>query len=185
MAKLKQSIINLGVALNGEKPSGHYVTEILKSVLSDYTNEDIEGKSLSDILSNAAQVIFDGKLVVEPEAGTTNVLGKLTSALQSDVAINNGVITGTLAYVTGYTGFSGKVAEQSGNYLVLKANSVEGAVITAELIGGDLKHPVTLDEDKNIVFRIKNNNQKIEFKTTKDGVTSVKQFTLNLTLNAE
>lgn len=185
MAKLKQSIIKLGVAINGETPSGHYVSEILKSSLSTFANAEVKGKTLPEILSNAAQVIFDNKLTVEPEAGTTNVLGKQTSALQSDVAINDGVISGTLAYVTGYTGFSSKVSEQSGNYLVLKADSVDGATITAELIGGDLKKPVTLDSDKNIVFRIKNNNQKIEFKATKDGVTSVKQFTLNLTLNAE
>lgn len=183
MAKLKQSIIKLGVAINGETPSGHYVSEILKSSLSTFANAEVKGKTLPEIISNAAQIIFDEKFVVEAEKGTTNVLGKLTSDLQSDVAINEGVITGTLAYVTGYTGFSSKVSEQSGNYLVLKADSVEGATITALLIGGDMKKPVTLDEDKNIVFRIKNNNQKIKFTTTKDGVTSTKEFTLNLTLN--
>lgn len=85
------------------------------------------------------------------------MLGKSVGDLQSDVTISEGVISGTLNYVTGYTDFSGDVSEQSGNYLVLKCTSEKTSdVITVELIGGTVGHPVTLDADRNIVIRITN-----------------------------
>ena len=73
------------------------------------------------------------------------------------MTIADGVISGTLNYVTGYTDFSGDVAQQSGNYLALKCTTEDpGDKITVELIGGSTGHPVTLDADRNIVIRITN-----------------------------
>lgn len=88
-------------------------------------------------------------------------------------------ISGALKYVTGYTGFSGDEAEQSGNYLALKCDAGEGATITVELVGGNLGHPVTLDEDKNIVLKIGDNTrQSVKVVATKDGQTVEKVFSL-------
>lgn len=85
------------------------------------------------------------------------MLGKSVGDLQSNVTITNDVISGTLNYVTGYTGFSGDTEEQSGNYLALKCTTEDsGDKITVELIGGSTGHPVTLGADRNIVLRIAN-----------------------------
>ena len=79
-----------------------------------------------------------------------------------------------------YTGFSGDPELQSGHYLVLKAETPsEDDVITVELIGGTVGHPVTLDEDRNIVLRITNpTTQSIEVVATDGENTTTKRFTL-------
>lgn len=79
-------------------------------------------------------------------------------------------ITGKLKYVTGYTGFSSDVAEQSGNYLVLHFDTVaEDTTITVELIGG-VHGPTTLDPDGICIFRVTNPlNQTIAVTATKSG----------------
>lgn len=95
------------------------------------------------------------------EAGS--LLGKMASDLQTGVTISGDVISGQLKYVTGYTGFSSNPAEQEGNYLALKVGGVEASdVVTVELLGGTLGHPVTLDSDRNIVLKIANTNQKVK-----------------------
>lgn len=102
-----------------------------------------------------------------------SLLGKELSDLQSGVSVAGDGIIGTLKYVTGYTGFSGDPAEQSGNYLALHIDSaVEGATITVEVIGGD-HGPATLDEDRTCIFRIKNNYQKIKITAAKAGTPTV------------
>lgn len=81
--------------------------------------------------------------------------------------------------MTGYTGFSGDPAEQSGHYLVLHIDTdVEGATIQVEVIGGD-HGPVTLDSDRTIIVRIKNKSEKIKITTSKEGYpTTSKTYTL-------
>lgn len=108
-------------------------------------------------------------LTVTAYSGNEDLLGKTVDDLQTGVAVSDNAVSGTLKYVTDYTGFSGDVAEQSGNYLVLQAESENaGAVITAEVIGGD-HGPVTLDEDGILIVRIKNTSQKVKFTVTADG----------------
>lgn len=85
---------------------------------------------------------------------TDDLLGKSASDLQEDVEIEGNAITGTLKAVTGYTGFSGDEAEQSGHYLALHFASDDAETITVELIGGTVGHPVTLGDDGLIVIRI-------------------------------
>lgn len=81
--------------------------------------------------------------------------------------------------MTGYTGFSGNEAEQSGNYLALKMDSDESATITVELIGGTVGHPITLDEDRNIVIRITNpRTQSLEVVATVDNESVTKRYSL-------
>ena len=94
--------------------------------------------------------------IVSPETDSFGSLfGKLASDLQANVAISGNVISGQLKYVSGYTGFSSKPAEQEGNYLALKVEGVKASdVVTVELIGGTVGHPITLDSDRNIVLKI-------------------------------
>lgn len=99
-------------------------------------------------------------LSVEPEGGEVSLFGKTADDLQSGITISGNEISGTLKYVTGYTGFSSVPAEQSGNYLALKFDSEpEDAEITVELLGGT-KGPVTLDEDRIHVLRIANKDSQ-------------------------
>lgn len=114
-------------------------------------------------------------------------MGKSGSDLQENISITDGVVSGTLKYVTGYTGFSGLEAEQSGNYIAIKVTtSLVGGTTTVELINGTLGHPVELDADMNIVLRIADPiTQSIEVVTTNDGSSKTETFTLTgLTLES-
>ncbi len=121
-------------------------------------------------------------LAIEPEDDETDVLGEYVSDLQSDIVIGDGLITGTLNSVTGYTGFSGDPAEQEGNYLAMRVDTDEATdVITVELVGGSVGHPVTLDSDRTIVIRITDPvHQKIRVVVTNAGGTDSKTFTYKL-----
>lgn len=124
---------------------------------------------------------------VEAVADDVDLLGKTAGDLQENVEVNSNAITGTLKYVTGYTGFSGNVSEQSGNYLALKVTALAGAVITVELVGGTVGHPVTLDEDGMIVIRITNlETQSITVVATSGTISETQSFSISgLTLTPE
>lgn len=97
-------------------------------------------------------------------AGET-AYGKTVSELQTGVSVGDSEITGTLHYVTGYTGFNGsEVSEQSGNFLALDFSADQWPdTLKVEVVGGT-KGPVTLtSEDHFCVFRIANKStQKIK-----------------------
>ena len=124
------------------------------------------------------------------EAQTANVLGKLVSELQSsDVTVGDSEITGTLHYVTGYTGFHGSdPLEQEGHFLALKINATTAEDVTTavELVGGT-KGPVTLDSDMNIVLHIQNKNtESVKVTVTKGDESETKTYGLSgLTLEPE
>lgn len=108
-----------------------------------------------------------------------SLLGKELTDLQSGVSIGQDSITGTLKYVTGYTGFSGDPAEQEGHYLALHIDTdTEADSITVQLIGG-AHGPVELDSDRTNIFRIKNKQQKIKIVAKKEGYPDVER-TYNL-----
>lgn len=119
-------------------------------------------------------------------AADTDLLGKVVSDLQSGIEVSeDNKITGTLKFVTGYTGFSGDASEQSGNYLAVHATAEEGAVIKAELIGG-LHGEVTLDEDGILIVRITSNLQALKFSATTSAGTQTTIYDLSgLTLEEE
>ena len=127
----------------------------------------------------ALELTYSAILDVEPEDSAAVLLGKAVSALQTGVIVHDKFIKGTLHYVTGYTGFSGLEEEQSGNYLALRFDVSDGATTTVQLIGGTVKDPVTLDQDKNCVFRITDKNkQKIKVVTTLGDDQITKIFSL-------
>lgn len=107
----------------------------------------------------------------------TDLLGKSVTDLQTGVVVGGGAIGGTLKYVTGYTGFSGDVSEQSGNYLALHAMSDDGAVIKAKLIGGTTEEK-PLDDDGLMIFRVTSTAQSIRITATKNGVSTVRTWAL-------
>lgn len=79
--------------------------------------------------------------------------------------------------MTDYTGFSGNVAEQSGNYIVFHAEvpNVDGATITAKVTKTS-----TLDADGIAVFRIADTTKKLTVTASKEGYESVtKEFSLS------
>lgn len=117
---------------------------------------------------------------MEPENGETDVLGKTVAELQSGVTISGSTISGTLNNIDGYTEFSGNVEEQSGHYLVLRADTGNASdTITVELIGGTVGHPVTLDSDRNIVLRIANTStQSVKVVATNGKRTVTNSYSL-------
>lgn len=119
-------------------------------------------------------------------SGETDLLGKSVTDLQEDITVSDDAITGTLKFATGYTGFSGDENLQSGNYIVLHAEADQGAVISAEVIGG-YSGPVMLDTDGILIARIESTSQSIRFVGMKAGkVTAVKTLSLSdVTLTPE
>lgn len=104
---------------------------------------------------------FDKILVTDIDiAADEDLLGKVISDLQENIEITDNEIKGTLKYVTGYTGFSSKVEEQSGNYLVIHNETNGDEPIFVEIIGGT-SGPTQLDSDGIIILRIANKEQKV------------------------
>ena len=93
------------------------------------------------------------------------------------MAFGSDSVTGTLKYVADYTGFSGNVAEQSGNYIVFHAEvpNVDGVTITAKITKTS-----TLDADGIAVFRVVDTTKKLTITASKEGYESVtKEFSLS------
>lgn len=103
-------------------------------------------------------------------AAATDLLGKTVSDIQSNVAIDEFGVSGTLKYITGWTAWSGDAEEQNGNYLALhfEVEDVNDATITVQLTKG--KHGVTtLDSDGICIFRITDPAQEIIVTASKTG----------------
>ena len=116
-------------------------------------------------------------LSVSPESSEANLFGKTVSELQTGIVVGDSEITGTLNYVTGYTGFDSNPEKQSGNYLALKIDATSGSTTTVEVVGGD-KGPVTLDSDMNIVLFIKSTTQSVKVVTSMGDESIEKTYAL-------
>ena len=84
---------------------------------------------------------------------SVDLFGKTVNDLQTGVTIGENSITGTLKYVTDYTGFSSDPAMQSGNYIVIHCEVNDATPITVEVVNG-VSGPVTLDDDGIAVLKI-------------------------------
>ena len=96
-------------------------------------------------------------------ADSVDLLGKKASDLQKGVFIVDGKVFGTLKYVTGYTGFSGRADEQEGYYLVLHYACEDADSIKV--------NGVTLDEDGLHILIIKKMGGKVKVEVSKDEET--------------
>ena len=129
------------------------------------------------VIESSASVYLD----VDPDDPTETRYGKTVSSLQSDVVVNDDSISGTLHYVTGYTGFSGDSALQSGHYLAIKLDVPNGATTTLQLLNnGGSGTPVDLGTDDYAVGYIRSKNAKIVITTTLAGVSVSKTYSLRL-----
>lgn len=110
------------------------------------------------------------------------------SDLQSGVAVNSTthVVSGTSAYVDGYTGFSENEDLQEGNFIALHFSAVSGATITAEIIG-DPTAAVVTETSGVYVFRVSDPSQYVRVTATKAEVgTDTEIYPLSgLTLTPE
>lgn len=113
-----------------------------------------------------------------PDDGETERYGMAVSDLQSDIAIADGAITGTLKYVTDYTGFSGDPELQSGNYLSLKIADEDAQSIEVSI--GD-RGPVEVKEDGFIVIRLTSEDLSDELVIT--DIDGVERETVTLDLS--
>lgn len=156
------------------------VPEGTKSITSNGTYD------VTQYASASVSVVPSLGVTISAVADDVDLLGKDAGDLQEDVEIANNAITGTLKYVTEYTGFSSNVEEQSGNYLAIKVEA-DADTITVELVGGTVGHPVTLDSDGMIVIRITNTTtQSITVVATKSNVSETYNLSLSgLTLTPE
>jgi hypothetical protein len=94
---------------------------------------------------------------------SVDLLGKKASDLQKGVFIVDGKVFGTLKYVTGYTGFSGRADEQEGYYLALHYACEDADSIKV--------NGVTLDEDGLHILIIKKMGGKVKVEVSKDEET--------------
>lgn len=119
-------------------------------------------------------------LTVEAPSNTDNVLGKLASDLQNNVILSGDNITGTLKYVSGFTGYSEDTALQEGNYLALKINAAPiDVVVTAELLGSS-EASKKIGADGVATFRITNTaSQSIKVTAIMGRETTIKTYGLS------
>lgn len=126
------------------------------------------------VIESSSSVVLD----VDPDDPTTSRYGKLVSALQSDVVVNDDSVFGTLHYTTGYTGFSGDESLQSGYYLALKFNTTYGATTTLQLLNNGGSGDVITTDDDYVVCYIRSKNAKLVIETTAAGVSISKTLSM-------
>lgn len=145
---------------------------------------------IPDIIAAIAGFIGIKETGVQPEKGSATLFGTKVSAMQSDVTVADGAITGTLKFIQG--GIAPGTLSGDGNFLALKfvdnnnADSIKvGLVPSASGMG-----LVELDSDMNGVFKISGEVEGVQqvFKvvTTVNGVAKTQIFDLSgLTLETE
>ena len=156
---------------------------VAKKKLRDFA-EELTGTrpTQKDMLGIVNELIKTSlTLKVIPYTGDEDLWGKKASDLQEDIAINDGVITGTSKYVENYDPQSNLT-----NFLVLQATSnIEGATITGQIIGG-LSPAQTLDADGIILFKLDpTKTQSIQFVVSTSKMSRTYDFELDLTFETE
>ena len=122
-------------------------------------------------------------IAVSPITGNDDLLGKKAADLQSNIVVNDNTMTisGTLKHVTGYTGFSSKVDEQSGNYIALNVDPASGfpETMTVEVKNGTAGPKNISASDHKVVLKIKDAaTQGIIIKATNKGAELTKEYKL-------
>ena len=119
---------------------------------------------------------------ISPENGSTVVLGKTVSDLQSDVSIGANVISGKLKYNEGWA--SGPLAGP-GYFLAIKVDNsdLEASSIKLGLVpSASGMDPVEIvgDPDMNAVFKVADKDlQHLTVITTKGGIENTVNYSLN------
>ena len=192
--ELSWEISTTPIKVPGSKPTAHLTINSTKVSASKLAKlEDILfGSETSDArLPLPAEIIEIMKdeadpaltITVAPITGDTDLLGKKAADLQSNIVINDNTMTisGTLKHVTGYTGFSSKADEQSGNYIALNVDPASGfpESMTVEVKNGTSGPSKLTEADHQVVLKIKDAvTQGIVFKATNKGAKVTKEYKL-------
>ena len=116
-------------------------------------------------------------LSVEADDAESTRYGKAVSDLQSAVEVEGNAISGTLKYVTGYTGYSSDPEDQEGNYLALAVTAAEGATVSASI--GEASVVITPDEYLVIRMTEERLEETLAFTATLNGRSVTKEFDLS------
>ena len=124
-------------------------------------------------------------LTVESADSSKSYWGTAVTAMQSDVVMADGEISGTLKYLD-----SGSLVDVwgAGNFVALNFASIDSdaAYVEVGLVPTQGAGFQRLDEDHDGVFKIKDNNQKLVVKQyTSDGLYLEQDYTFDFTLNEE
>ena len=146
------------MAEKGQEVNAEFPAETLRKQFDEIAEEDITMNMTNETflagVANSEEPTPVVTLNVDFNVSdSVDLFGKVASDLQSEVTLNDDTIEGTLKYVDDYAGFSSKVEEQSGNYLVLHVDTTSEEDVYVELVNG-VSGPVKLDEDRVIVLRI-------------------------------
>lgn len=123
---------------------------------------------------------------ITPSPASADLFGKTAPDLQLDdiAVINDEAITGTVKYVTGYTGYSGNTEWQEGNFLALHIKGTNVDKVEAKLDPSE--RPVATqwvtipDNEDDLVIRIVDPRiSKVLIRTTVDDVATTKEYTLS------
>ena len=109
-----------------------------------------------------------------------DLLGKTVNDLQKNIKFNGNKVTGTLKYVTGYTGYSGDVSEQSGNYLAIHAELFGIPSTVSPTITVSANITSTLDDDGLCIIRCGEDLEAFTVTASAEGYTT-KTITFDLT----
>ena len=199
--ELSWEISTTPIKVPGFKPTAHLTIDSTKVSAAKLAKlEDILfGSETSDArLPLPAEIIEIMKdeadpaltIAVSPITGDTDLLGKKAADLQSNIVVNDKTmnISGTLKHVTGYTGFSSKADEQSGNYIALNVDPASGfpETMTVEVKNGTSGPSKLTSADHQVVLKIKDAaTQGIIVKATNNGAEVTKEYKLTgLTLQS-
>jgi hypothetical protein len=140
--------------------------------VEEVSSSNTKAEIITAILDNQGEVICNVNTDI---AADFDLLGKTIGDLQTDVVFGENAVTGTLKYVTGYTGFDESNPEnQQGNYIAFKSETpnLSTETITVEVVNG-YSGPVTLDSDGVVVLRIADKDtQSIRVTATRAGLTT-------------
>ena len=158
--------------IGAQTPSQPYPCEWVAKHWSDETKQaPYPCESLENYFESA-------KLAVTPAAATGTYWGTATTAMQSDIAIANGAITGTLKYLD-----EGQLVTDwgAGNFMALKFTVPDTATsCRVGLNPSEGSGLVELDDDKDGVFKVTNKDtQKFMIVTTDGTYTLTQEFDLS------
>lgn len=170
------------------KALGGALTDVYESIADGAPVADYV--TIPDVIAAAAGFIGIKDTTVQPEKSTATLFGTKVSAMQTNVNVADGAITGTLKFIAG--GIAPGTLSGDGNFLALKfvdnnkADSIKVGLVPSAT-GMDL---VELDEDMNGVFKVAGEiggvEQVLKVVTTVDGVSKTQTFDLSgLTLETE
>lgn len=141
-----------------------------------------DATTAAEVIADIAGFVGIKDVNVQPEKASATLFGTKVSAMQSNVVVADGAITGTLKFIQGGLAPSGYLAGD-GNFLALKFVDPNGAdQIKVGLDPSISSGLVALDDDMNAVFKVtgilEGKQQVLKVVTSVDGVEKTQTFDL-------